>query len=146
MRIANLETEAHYRIRIRHHRWHKVWWRYGSDIWGFPEMGTRYCDPYCKGSQKASLNFRNPHLETATGPGQSGQCLVEDLAPSKLTSNGMLRSHCGRHAKYLFTNAPAAYACPRGPKRPHRHKDLIFWFQGPIQGESRKPLFAGPLC
>ena len=27
----------------------------------------------------------------------------------------------------------------RGPKRPHKHKDPTFWFQGPRQGEFQKP-------
>ena len=33
-----------------------------------------------------------------------------------------------------------------GPKRPHKHKDLIFWFQGPISGIYQKPCCLGSLC
>ena len=33
-----------------------------------------------------------------------------------------------------------------GPKRPHKHKDLTFWFQGPIQGGYQKQWFVGSLC
>ena len=31
------------------------------------------------------------------------------------------------------------------PKRPHKHEDLIFWFQGPIQGGYQKSCFVGSL-
>ena len=40
-----------------------------------------------------------------------------------------------------------SFVCfPYGPKRPHEHKDLTFWFQGPIYGGYQKPWFVGSLC
>ena len=32
------------------------------------------------------------------------------------------------------------------PKRPHRHKDLTFWFQGPISAGCQKSWLLGSLC
>ena len=32
------------------------------------------------------------------------------------------------------------------PKRPHKHQDLAFWFQGPISGAYQRRCFVGSLC
>ena len=46
----------------------------------------------------------------------------------------------------VLTTSPAQTIQLRGPKRPHEHKDLRFWFQGPKQREYQRSCVAGSLC